>query len=287
MPASATQSMRPNSRPARPPVPPRVRAPAARRRARPAAAAPGRDRRLGRAWRWLAPLVNPKRHERALDNLTIAFPEKSRRAAPIAHGALGEPRAGHGRDDAARPADRGPGRGSASRRRQLFSRYKDKLGAAIGVSLHMGNWELAIWPLTVAGANPAAVYRSVNNPYVDQYLRGQRQRPVSRRPVRARQGRGRARRRPADGARHPGLRAPRRPARPGLRSLRPHRAAGAVLRQGRADPGDRRHDRPPRRRPHLDVALQAGRHARAASKSRSRSCACRARRTSPKTCAGS
>ena len=38
----------------------------------------------------------------------------------------------------------------------------------------MGNWELAIWPFTWAGANPAAVYRSVNNPYVDQYLRWQR-----------------------------------------------------------------------------------------------------------------
>ena len=39
---------------------------------------------------------------------------------------------------------------------KVFARYKDKLGPAIGVSLHMGNWELAIWPLTIAGANPAA-----------------------------------------------------------------------------------------------------------------------------------
>ena len=56
----------------------------------------------------------------------------------------------------------------------IFSRYKDKLGAAVGVSLHMGNWELAILPFTWAGANPAAVYRSVTNPYVDRYLRAQR-----------------------------------------------------------------------------------------------------------------
>ena len=56
----------------------------------------------------------------------------------------------------------------------IFSRYKDKLGPAVGVSLHMGNWELAILPFTWAGANPAAVYRSVTNPYVDQYLRDQR-----------------------------------------------------------------------------------------------------------------
>ncbi len=38
----------------------------------------------------------------------------------------------------------------------------------------MGNWELSIWPFVAANANPAAVYRSVNNPYVDQYLRWQR-----------------------------------------------------------------------------------------------------------------
>jgi KDO2-lipid IV(A) lauroyltransferase len=58
--------------------------------------------------------------------------------------------------------------------RNIFTRYKDKLGAAVGISLHMGNWELAILPFTWAGANPAAVYRSVTNPYVDRYLRAQR-----------------------------------------------------------------------------------------------------------------
>jgi KDO2-lipid IV(A) lauroyltransferase len=57
---------------------------------------------------------------------------------------------------------------------KLFSRYKNKLGPAIGVSLHMGNWELSIWPFVEARTAPAAVYRSVNNPYVDQYLRWQR-----------------------------------------------------------------------------------------------------------------
>src|SRR5262249_34325163 len=46
--------------------------------------------------------------------------------------------------------------------------------AAVGVTLHMGNWELAAWPFTLAGNNPAAVYRSVKNPYVDRYLRDAR-----------------------------------------------------------------------------------------------------------------
>jgi KDO2-lipid IV(A) lauroyltransferase len=54
---------------------------------------------------------------------------------------------------------------------KIFARYRNKMGAAIGVTLHMGNWELAAWPMTVAGNNPAAVYRTVKNPYVDRYLR--------------------------------------------------------------------------------------------------------------------
>jgi KDO2-lipid IV(A) lauroyltransferase len=50
---------------------------------------------------------------------------------------------------------------------RLLTRYRDKLGPLIGVSLHSGNWELAIWPLVLAGADPAALYRAVGNPYVD------------------------------------------------------------------------------------------------------------------------
>jgi Kdo2-lipid IVA lauroyltransferase/acyltransferase len=56
----------------------------------------------------------------------------------------------------------------------LLSRYRGKLGPAIGVSLHMGNWELAVWPLLVANANPGAIYRSFDNPYVDRYLSAKR-----------------------------------------------------------------------------------------------------------------
>ncbi len=125
-------------------------------------------------WRRLAPIINPKRHKRALDNLAIAFPDKSeeeRLAIARAHWEnLGRVMAETMRID----------RFLAEPERidiisqNIFSRYKDKLGAAIGISLHMGNWELAILPFTWAGGNPAAVYRSVNNPYVDRYLRDQR-----------------------------------------------------------------------------------------------------------------
>lgn len=127
-----------------------------------------------RSWRLLAPLVSPKRHARALDNLRIAFPEKTdreRRAICMAHwDNLGRVMAETIHiDRLIKDAGRitiSPG--------HIFQRYNGKLGPAVGVSLHMGNWELSIWPFASAGANPGAVYRSVNNPYVDQYLRDQR-----------------------------------------------------------------------------------------------------------------
>jgi len=127
-----------------------------------------------RAWRFLAPRVNPKRHKRALANLKIAFPEKTdeeRLRICMAHWEnLGRVMAETMRIDQL-IEDKSRIRIVSDR---LFSRYKDKLGPAIGVSLHMGNWELSIWPFVEARANPAAVYRSVNNPYIDNYLRWQR-----------------------------------------------------------------------------------------------------------------
>ena len=126
------------------------------------------------AWCRLAPIVNPKRHARALANLAIAFPEKPqawRDAIARAHWQnLGRIMVETMwidrliRDPAAIEI--------ASQ--TVFDRYRNKLGPIIGVSLHQGNYELAVWPLTLTGARPAAVYRSVNNPYVDAYLRYQR-----------------------------------------------------------------------------------------------------------------
>jgi KDO2-lipid IV(A) lauroyltransferase len=122
-----------------------------------------------RAWRLLAPY--DRRHQRALDNLAIAFPEKSlEERQAIALGMwenLGRVMAETMQIDRI-IAD--PQRIEIVSQ-NIHRRYKDKLGAAIGVSLHMGNWELAIWPFTLAGNNPAAVYRTVKNPYVDRYLR--------------------------------------------------------------------------------------------------------------------
>jgi KDO2-lipid IV(A) lauroyltransferase len=126
------------------------------------------------SWAFLAPRIARKRHLRALDNLKTAFPDitvAERERIAMAHWRnLGRVMAETMQlDRIISEPDR-----IEIENAEMFARYKDKLGNAVGISLHMGNWELAIWPMTATGANPAAVYRSVNNPYVDAYLREQR-----------------------------------------------------------------------------------------------------------------
>jgi KDO2-lipid IV(A) lauroyltransferase len=126
----------------------------------------------GKIWRLVAPF--DRRHRRALENLAIAYPEKTVQQREAIARAMWE---NLGRNMAeTMQIDRiiaDPDRIEIVNK-ALFARYRNKMGAAIGVSLHMGNWELAIWPFTLAGNNPAAVYRTVKNPYVDRYLRDMR-----------------------------------------------------------------------------------------------------------------
>lgn len=125
-----------------------------------------------RMWRLIAP--HNRRHKRALANLAIAFPEKTeaeREAiARAMWGNLGRVMAETMQIDR---IIKDPQRLEIVNE-PMFNRYRDKMGPAIGVSLHMGNWELAIWPMTFSGKNPAAIFRSVKNPYVDDYLRAAR-----------------------------------------------------------------------------------------------------------------
>ena len=103
------------------------------------------------AWCRLAPLIAPKRHKRALANLAIAYPEQTQAW----------------RDKIARAHWQNLGRVMVETMwidrivadparieilsSKVFDRYNNKLGPLIGVSLHQGNYELAIWPLTFGG----------------------------------------------------------------------------------------------------------------------------------------
>jgi len=124
-----------------------------------------------KAWRLIAPY--DRRHRRALENIAIAFPEKTAKEREAIALAMWE---NLGRVMAeTMQIDRilaDPSRIKLTPLTdKVFARYKNKMGSVIGVTLHMGNWEFAAWPMTVAGNNPAAVYRTVKNPYVDRYLR--------------------------------------------------------------------------------------------------------------------
>ena len=124
-------------------------------------------------WRWLAPFGR-KRHQRALANLALAYPEKSPeerlKIALSMWENLGRVMAETMQFDRLL-AD--PSRIDVINA-PVLDRYVGKFGSAVGVSLHTGNWELSIYPLVRFGANPAAVYRLVKNPYVDKFLRAQR-----------------------------------------------------------------------------------------------------------------
>ncbi len=115
-----------------------------------------------------------RRHKKAIANLEIAYPEKS----PEEREAIAmEMWDNIGRvivetmqiDRILADADR-----IEIENLPMVLRYKDKMGATIAATMHFGNWELASWPLALAGSRTAAVYRLINNPYVDAYLQEKR-----------------------------------------------------------------------------------------------------------------
>ena len=125
-------------------------------------------------WRWIAPYN--RRHKRALANLERAFPEKTpaehERIARAAWENLGRVMVETMTID--RILDQ-PDRLHVTNSHWM-GRYKGKMGPALIVTMHMGNWEIGMWPVMLAGFRPAGVYRQVKNPYVDRYLRSQRER---------------------------------------------------------------------------------------------------------------
>ena len=138
-----------------------------------------------KAWRLLAPL-NRRRHKRALANLARAFPDKTpeerERIALAAWENLGRVMVETMNiDRILKEPDR-----LHVTNGHWITRYKDKMGPVLIVTMHMGNWELGMWPMMLAGVRPAGVYRQVKNPYVDRYLRAPAPGSLSRRPVRPR-----------------------------------------------------------------------------------------------------
>jgi KDO2-lipid IV(A) lauroyltransferase len=124
----------------------------------------------GRIWRLLAPFLH--RHRRALDNLALAFPEKT--PAEL--------------EEIARDMWENLGRTFAEffhidrifnsgriefESRELVESLRGH-GRGVACGLHLGNWEI----LTQAGMlmdwRPAGVYQKIANPFVDRYVSAMR-----------------------------------------------------------------------------------------------------------------
>ncbi len=127
------------------------------------------------AWSWRAVARRTRRHRRALANLARAMPEKSdaeREAIALAMwGNLGRVMA---EAFLLERLLKDPSRIDFESR-DFVRRYDGRLGASVFASLHMGNWEVVGFPLREVGSRPAAVYRIVDNPYVNAYLYRKRQ----------------------------------------------------------------------------------------------------------------
>lgn len=129
-------------------------------------------RLCGRVWLVIGP--RSRRHARALSNLKQAFPDMSPAERERIARAMWE---NMGRVVAETMLlDRilaEPDRMEMVDRDQVTPRMRQSR-PQIGVTLHMGNWELAAWGCATCGGTPAGVYRQLENPYVDRTLRSHR-----------------------------------------------------------------------------------------------------------------
>ncbi len=124
---------------------------------------------------WLVIGPRSRRHARALSNLEKAFPEMCRAEHETIARAMWE---NMGRvvaetmllDRILAEPDRMEVVDQAG-----VSRLMGRSDPQMGVTLHMGNWELAAYGCAACGGKPAGVYRQLENPYVDRTLRSHRE----------------------------------------------------------------------------------------------------------------
>lgn len=128
-------------------------------------------RLMGRAWQIVAPRLS--RHRRALRHIAAAMPDLPqaererivrsmwRHLGMTAAETMLIDRIWH---DARRLSHADP-----QLSQEIIAR-----GRGVLVTLHQGNWELTVAPVTLAGHEVAAVYQKIRNPLVERYVRHQR-----------------------------------------------------------------------------------------------------------------
>ncbi|MGD9804753.1 MAG: lysophospholipid acyltransferase family protein [Hyphomicrobiaceae bacterium] len=122
-------------------------------------------------------VVGPRlrQHRRALANLAIAFPDKPEAER---NAIAREMWANMGRTFAETLVlDRmvaAPSRIEIIDHEKWMHRTAEP-GSIVGCTLHMGNWELAIWPFDAFRRPPTGVYKPLDNPLIDLWLKETRQ----------------------------------------------------------------------------------------------------------------
>ena len=125
----------------------------------------------GACWRAVAPRL--RRHQRALDNLAAAFPEKSpTERDEIARAMwenLGRTFAEFFHLDELINSDRLAIEGPPA-----FEAFRSAAPAAVVCGMHMGNWEIAVVGVVRCGFQALGVYQKIANPWVDAYVKHKR-----------------------------------------------------------------------------------------------------------------
>lgn len=125
---------------------------------------------------WIARVIGPRtrRHRQSLRNLAIAFPELSlaerTRIAIEMWDNMGRVAAELMLIDCV-VAD--PSRVDIRGTDGLADAVRKRV-PQVGATPHVGNWEVTIWPVKQLGGDPAAVYRPLENPYLDKLVRSRR-----------------------------------------------------------------------------------------------------------------
>ncbi len=121
----------------------------------------------GAGWRLVAPRL--RRHKRALNNLALAFPERSPAEIQLmALGMwdnLGRTFAEFFHLDEIVNSDR-----IQLERPELFEALRRRGGGMVACGLHMANWEITSQAALRIGKIPAGVYQKITNPLVDRYV---------------------------------------------------------------------------------------------------------------------
>lgn len=126
----------------------------------------------GKLWRWVAPHL--KRHARALNHLSAAFPEKSAQEIDIIARDMWECLGRTFAESLRLNEMYAQKRLDSSAIVPLIAPYMAQGKGMVICGAHQGNWEIGTMGLIQEGVSPVGLYQSVKNPLVDAYVHGLR-----------------------------------------------------------------------------------------------------------------